>query len=627
MDGNALDLLQKLYPNADALKTEIINLNAILHLPKSTEFFFSDIHGEYESFRHLLKSASGLIQNKIELFFERKDQEFLGQIIYGDKLTLQNFPMLLDKKIQTEVLGQLLILCKEFSNQYTRSKVRKMLPQEFSYILEELLHIEDFKDRNHYYTAIIDSVIDNDLGFAFIKALRDLIPRLAVDQLHILGDIYDRGARPDKVMDILMKYQSVDIEWGNHDISWMGAFCGNTALIANVIRISLRYNHFDLLEYAYGINLRPLCLFAKETYGHDPCTSFLPVQFDQNQYDDVDVKITAMMHKAITVIQMKLEGQLIQKHPEYKLNHRNMLTAIDYQNFTISIGGLSYTLNSNCFPTIDPLNPLELTSQEKELIQSFLFSFQHSHRLKKHIKYLYTHGSLYKIMNNNLLYHGCIPFQEDGSLTQIDFLNNLKGKALFDFIESKIRNAYYQKEILDIDLMWYLWTHPSSPLFGKDKLAYFENYFLNDKAIRHETLNPYYYFIHDEDKVIMILKEFGLDENAHIINGHVPIRENIGQHPIIANKRLFMIDGGISKTYQQKTGIAGYTLIYDHTSLILATHQIQSSNISICQIENHESYKIKDSDKGKAIQSTISLLKQLLLVYQEGNHEKSSHST
>ncbi|MEG0366734.1 MAG: fructose-bisphosphatase class III, partial [Coprobacillus sp.] len=350
----------------------------------------------------------------------------------------------------------------------------------------------------------------------------------------------------------------------------------------------------------------------------DPCTAFIPVQFDKNKYDIVEQNLTAMMHKAITVIQLKLEGQLINKHPEYKNNYRNMLMMIDYQNYTISIEGQTYILNSKIFPTIDPLHPLRLTDKEEELLQSFLFSFQHSPRLKKHIDYLYSHGSMYKITNNNLLYHGCIPFNNDGTLSCIDFLNSLSGKPLFDLIDKKVKNAYYQQHEDDIDFMWYLWSNPNSPLFGKDKLAYFENYFIDNQDTKQEILNPYYTFINDEEKVKMILKEFQLTENGHIINGHVPIRECLGQNPIKANKRLFMIDGGISKTYQQKTGIAGYTLIYDFSSIILATHHINSDHISICRIEDHERLKIMDTDKGQEICSTISLLKELLRSYQEG---------
>lgn len=618
MDHDVVLLLKEEYPTCNAIKTEIINLEAICHLPKSTEFFFSDIHGEYDSFRHLLKSGSGLIQNKIELLFERKDHLLLQDILYGKPLTYKNFPSLINYDLQEEILVQLLILCKEFSNHYTRSKVRKMLPKEFAYIVEELLHTEDIKDRNHYYLSIIKSVINHDLGFSFIKCLRDLIPKLVVDQLHIIGDIYDRGPRPDKIIDILMKYHDVDIQWGNHDISWLGAMAGNTALIANVIRLALRYNTFDLLEYGYGINLRALCLFAKETYGHDDCKMFIPASFDKNKYDDVDKGITAMMHKAITIIQLKLEGQLLCKHPEYCLENRNMLLHINYQKYTISIEGKTYPLNSHFFPTINPDNPLQLTIAEQTLMNSFHYSFKQSTRLKKHLDYLYTKGSMYKICNGNLLYHGCIPLNEDGSFENLTIFNqSLQGKNLFDAMYDTVTKAYLHGHDDSIDNMWYLWCGPSSPLFGKNKLAYFENYFINDSSIKKEKLNPYYTFIDDPKVVATIFKAFALPPTGHIINGHVPILEALGQNPIKANQRVFMIDGGICKSYQQKTGIAGYTLIYDHSSIILATHHIQSNNITITTIEKGKMLKVKDSDKGKQICAKIAMLQQVLQAYKK----------
>lgn len=618
MDYTVLHLLKKEYPNCNAIKTEIINLEAICHLPKSTEFFVSDIHGEYNGFRHVLKSGSGLIQNKIETIFERKDWALLQDLIYGKSLTLENFPSLINYDLQENILIQLLILCKEFSNNYTRSKVRKILPKEFSYILEELLHIENFKDCNNYYLSIIKSVINNDLGFSFIKCLRDLIPKLIVDQLHIIGDLYDRGPRPDKIIDMLMKYPDVDIQWGNHDISWLGAMAGNTALIANVIRLALRYNTFDLLEYGYGINLRALCLFAKEAYSHDDCKAFIPTTFDKNKYDDVDLRITAMMHKAIVIIQLKLEGQLLKRHPEYHLHHRNMLLHIDYQNFTVFINNIRYPLNNHFFPTIDPNNPLVLTKEEQLLVDGFRYSFVKSERLKKHLDYVYNNGSIYKVINGNLLYHGCIPFNEDGSLAKITIFNNLlSGKELLDAISHHVSMAYEYKHLDSIDFMWYLWCGSISPLFGKNKLAYFENYFIDNTPIKKEKLNPYYTFINDSKIVATIFSLFSLPPTGHIINGHVPIIESLGQNPIKANKRVFMIDGGLCKSYQQKTGIAGYTLIYDHSSIILATHHINSKQITITDIEKGKMLKILDSDKGKQIRHTIGILQQLLRIYKK----------
>lgn len=622
MNQDILSLLAKDYPNSQAIQTEIINLRAIQCLPKATEFFFSDIHGEYHGFIKLIKGGSGLIENKINLIFKNLDKDkrqFLLDLIMCDHFSIEQYPHLLNKKIQKEVLFHLLILCKTFSNNYTRSKVRKKLPKNFTYILEELLHVEDQENRNGYYQGIIQSIIDNDLAINFIQSLINLIPTLVIDRLHILGDIYDRGPRPDKVIDTLMKFQDVDITWGNHDISWMGAMCGNEALIANVIRISIRYNNFDLLEYSYGINLRALCIFAKETYQDDSCQAFIPKQFDKNIYDKIDELTAAKMHKAITIIQLKLEGQLLEKHPEYQMKERNIFRQIDWKNKQYYQKHIHIPLTDTFFPTVDPDDPLKLTSQERDLMNTLKSSFMHSSRLQKHIDYLYHHGSLYQISNGNLLFHGCVPMNEDQTLKSIEInKKHYYGQELFDQLNIMIKEAYFLKDRDAIDYMWYLWCGKHSPLFGKDKLAYFENDFLADKQLQKETLDPYYTHTYQESICNQILQAFHLSSDGKIINGHVPVLIKDGQTPIKGHK-LFMIDGGLSKSYQIKTGIAGYTLIDDYRSTILAAHHIHSNKTDVTIINEKQFQTVKQSDTGLLIDRKIELLYQLLNEYHIGN--------
>ena len=582
-----LKLMSREYPTLESASSEIVNLMAICGLPKGTEYFFSDLHGEYEAFIHLLRSSSGIIREKIK--------ETFGHIISEeDEIQLANLIYYPDRQIaklkqeqnytedwQRIALYRLVQICKEVSSKYSRSKVRKKMPPEFAYAIDELLHV-DYNDDNKkvYYSEIIRSIIDTQMADSFIIALCRLIQNLTIDNLHIIGDIFDRGPRADIIMEELMQFHDVDIQWGNHDISWMGASTGNPACICNVLRIAISYNGFDVLEDGYGINIRPLSMFAAKVYSDDPCERFMPRILDQNIYDAVDPGLAAKMHKAIAVIQFKVEGQIIRRHPEYEMDSRILLTAIDYQRGTVVIEGKEYPMMDMEFPTIDPSDPLKLSEEEEELLHTLTLSFCHSALLHKHIKFLYSNGSMYKCCNSNLLYHGCIPMKEDGSFDEMAVNGKAyKGRALMDFIDKQVKKAYFlpdqdpEKEA-SRDFMWYLWSGAKSPVFGKDKMTIFEHYFVEDKEASRERMNPYYKLSVQEKYCDMILEEFGLTTTgSHIINGHVPVKIKDGETPIKAGGKLFIIDGGLSKAYQGKTGIAGYTLIFNSRHLALAEHK------------------------------------------------------
>lgn len=582
-----LKLMSREYPTLESASSEIVNLMAICGLPKGTEYFFSDLHGEYEAFIHLLRSSSGIIREKIK--------ETFGHIISEeDEIQLANLIYYPDRQIaklkqeqnytedwQRIALYRLVQICKEVSSKYSRSKVRKKMPPEFAYAIDELLHV-DYNDDNKkvYYSEIIRSIIDTQMADSFIIALCRLIQNLTIDNLHIIGDIFDRGPRADIIMEELMQFHDVDIQWGNHDISWMGASTGNPACICNVSWIAISYNGFDVLEDGYGINIRPLSMFAAKVYSDDPCERFMPRILDQNIYDAVDPGLAAKMHKAIAVIQFKVEGQIIRRHPEYEMDSRILLTAIDYQRGTVVIEGKEYPMMDMEFPTIDPSDPLKLSEEEEELLHTLTLSFCHSALLHKHIKFLYSNGSMYKCCNSNLLYHGCIPMKEDGSFDEMAVNGKAyKGRALMDFIDKQVKKAYFlpdqdpEKEA-SRDFMWYLWSGAKSPVFGKDKMTIFEHYFVEDKEASRERMNPYYKLSVQEKYCDMILEEFGLTTTgSHIINGHVPVKIKDGETPIKAGGKLFIIDGGLSKAYQGKTGIAGYTLIFNSRHLALAEHK------------------------------------------------------
>ena len=505
------------------------------------------------------------------------------------------------------------------------------MPKEFAYAIDELLHV-DYNDENKklYYDEIIHSVISTGIGDKFIAALCRLIQNLTIDNLHIIGDIFDRGPRADIIMQELMNFHDVDIQWGNHDISWMGAATGNLACICNVLRIAISYNSFDVLEDGYGINLRPLSMFAAKVYQDDPCKRFMPKILDENIYDAVDPGLAAKMHKAIAVIQFKVEGDMIRRHPEYEMDKRQLLSAVDFENGTVTVEGKTYPMLDMNFPTIDPQNPLKLTKGEEMLLRTLSASFRHSDLLHKHVRFLYSHGGIYKCYNSNLLYHGCIPMEKDGSFASIMVDGKTYcGKNLMDYFDKQVQNAYFMPEGAPgkedaVDLMWYLWCGAKSPVFGKDKITTFEHYFVEDKSTHKETMNPYYQLSQKEEFCRRILLEFGLpEEGSHIINGHVPVKMKDGEKPVKAGGKLFIIDGGLSKAYQSTTGIAGYTLIYNSHHLALAEHMPydprKENTPKVSVVEKMTSrVMVSDTDKGRELKEQIEDLKELVAAYREG---------
>lgn len=640
-DLRYLLLLSKQYPNAKKASTEIINLQAILNLPKGTEHFISDIHGEYESFTHNLKNASGVIKRKINDIFGNTLMEWeknsLATLVYypEEKLAIiKREEKHLDEWYKI-TLFRLIQLCRVVCSKYTRSKVRKALPADFSYIIEELLHENgEISNKENYYNEIINTLIKIGVVSDFIIEICKVIQRLAVDRLHILGDIYDRGPGAEIIMDKLMSHHSIDIEWGNHDIVWMGAASLSPALIANSIRIALRYGNFKTLEDGYGINLLPLASFALETYKDDPCTCFTPLDIE-NVIPSHDIGMIAKMHKAITIIQFKLEGNIIDNHKEFNMENRKLLHRMDLSSKNINIDGTSYALNDTSFPTVDFQDPYKLNKEEKSVMNRLCQSFKSSEKLQAHVKFLYNKGSLYKIYNSNLLFHGCIPLNEDGSFKEVNILNkNLKGKALLDEFDSAARSAYFLDEgkmrTYYRDILWYLWCGENSVLFGKKKMTTFERYFIKDKEAHFEEKLPYYRYREDEKIVLNILSEFGLGENSHIINGHIPVKSKDGELPIKANGRLLAIDGGFCRAYQPQTGIAGYTLIYNSYGLLLVSQEpfdglnraieedkdiIFSSKI-LEMVEKRKT--VGDTDIGAELRSQIKELTKLLYCYKNG---------
>ncbi|GAA0739515.1 fructose-1,6-bisphosphatase [Clostridium oceanicum] len=638
-----LKLLSKQYPTISSASTEIVNLQGILNLPKSTEHFISDVHGEYESFTHVLKNASGVIKRKINDIFgnslREEEKKKLATLIYYPEQKLD-----LIKQSETNLddwykitLYKLIKLCQIVSSKYTRSKVRKALPNDFSYIIEELLNEQaDRVDKQEYYNSIIQTIIDIDRASEFIISISKVIQRLVVDRLHIVGDIYDRGPGADIIIDALSKHHSIDIQWGNHDIVWMGAAAGSEACIANVIRISLRYANLATLEDGYGINLLPLATFAMDFYGDDPCTNFAPRTIEKT-LSDTDFNLLSKMHKAISIIQFKLEGQLIKRRSEFEMDNRLLLDKMNLEDKTIKLNGKSYKLRDTNFPTLSKENPYKLTEREECLIKKLRNSFLNSEKLQRHVRFLYNKGNMYLLYNSNLLFHGCIPLNKDGSFKEVLICNEkLKGKALLDKLTECAREAYFFKKdakskLYGMDMLWYLWCGPNSPVFGKAKMATFERYFINDKSTHKEIKDNYYNFRDDENMCIRIFKEFNLDpETSHIINGHIPVKTKNGESPIKAKGKLLVIDGGFCKAYQPQTGIAGYTLIYNSYGLLLTSHgpfestqkAIEEGNdiLSSTVILEHVSKRkrVIDTDIGKEIKSQINDLKMLLVAYRKG---------
>lgn len=638
-----LELLAEKFPSVQDVCTEIINLQAILNLPKGTEHFLSDLHGEYEAFLHILKNASGVIKAKIDEIFQNtmtnEERKKLATLIYypEEKLELikkTNYEM---EEFYRITLYRLIEVCKVVSSKYSRSKVRKAMPKEYEYIIDELLHAnQNMYDKEFYYNQIINTIIKLDRADAFIIAISKLIQRLSIDHLHIIGDIYDRGPGPHIIIDELMKYHLVDIQWGNHDIIWMGAGCGSEACIFNVIRICSRYNNLDILEDGYGINIRAITEFAMEEYKSDNTQNFIPQNAEKidNLYT---VELLAKIQKAAAIIQFKLEGELIKRHPEFKMEHRLMLGKINYEEGTIIIGGKKYNLNDKYFPTIDPKNPYELTKKEKEVVEKLKKGFMNSEKLQRHIKFLYNKGSLYKIYNNNLLIHGCIPMCEDGSLKCYEDISKrkLKGKELLDYIDKIARLGFFSdlnsvEREYGKDFLWYLWCGETSPIFCKDAMKTFERYFIDDKELHKENKNPFYNLALKEEVCDEIFSEFNIDKkNGHIICGHIPVKFKSGESPIKANGKLLIIDGGLSKSYQKTTGIAGYTLIYNSYGLMLAEHEPFNSKLDAIDketdlhssklvVEKVERKKIKDTDIGQELLEQIKDLQKLLECYKQG---------
>ncbi len=635
-----LGLLSEKFPNIASASTEIINLSAILNLPKGTEHFLSDIHGEFDSFQHVLRNASGVIRNKVKSLFEMH----LTESEIGELCFLVYYPEeILKTALSTQEsimdwytvnLYRLILLCKESTSKYTRSKVRKALPKEFAYIIDELLY-EHAENKHEYYTQIIKAIIEYGQAEPFIIQIAKLIQRFSIDHLHIIGDIFDRGPSPHLIMDMLAKHHSLDIQWGNHDILWMGAGAGSEACIANVLRISLRYGNLETIEDGYGINLRPLWNFATETYKEDPCLEFYPKNKEELS-DELAINL-AKVAKAITIIQLKLESQLIKRRPLFDMNDRLLLNCVDYKQGTINIQDKTYQLTSCNFPTIDPDNPGKLSKKEKDIVEQLRSAFIQNDKLQSHVRLLYSRGSLYKIHNNNLLFHGCILLNDDKTLKELTIQGKeYSGKALMDKFEKLARQGYMSKDSnkksYGKDIMWYLWSGMDSPLFGKTKMATFERLFINDKETHKEEKNPYYSYRNEEATCKMIIREFGLDpDSSHIINGHVPVKTIAGESPVKANGKLIVIDGGLSKAYQKVTGIAGYTLIANSHGLTLTAHQpfvSQQEAISKrIDIESQRSIletskqriRVKDTDTGKKLQEQINNIKKLLIAYRSGD--------
>ncbi len=636
-----LELLSEYYPTIEAARGRIVYLETLLSLPKGTEFFFSDLHGEADAFINFLHSASGSIRNKIKILFERtltvKEQNDLAFLVFNPRLALDNLEeqnKLTDEVVKITIF-RLIDLLKYVSSKYPLLRVQEKTPPEYAAIIDELLHtIVDEEDSDMYNQAIINGIIKHNVSKSFITAICEMIQNISVDELHIIGDIFDRGSGPHKIMDVLMEYKNVDVQWGNHDIIWMAAAAGSEVAILAVLRIALRYNNFDCLEDGYGINLRPLYSYATQVYKNDPCERFIPRNFEEDsQIARIDPKIAAKMQKMIAIMEVKLEGQLYERNPEFHMEERNVLRKIDFAKGVFRENDKEYKLLDTSFPTIDPENPLVLSPEEQDLMEALKISFASSPRLQKHIDFLYKVGALYKIHNNNLLYHGCIPMDENGDL-QIVRLNGreLKGKELLDYLYYKVRNAWYSPKNSDerkkgLDLMWYLWCGAKSPLFGKAKMATFERYFLAEKELHEEKKNDYYEYSREEQGAVKILREFGLDpKTARIINGHVPVKLKDGETPIKANGKLFVIDGGLSKPYQSTTGIAGYTLIFSSHEMSLAEHHhfegVQQSGSYLPEIHVVEKMphrlRIADTDAGEDIRSQIEDLKALIDAYSRG---------
>ena len=646
-DLRLLELLSRSFPSISIASTEIINLEAILNLPKGTEHFIADLHGEYNAFNYLMRNASGNIKRKVTELFgtqmrEQEIRQLCALIYYPEK----KLPLVTaEEEDMTEfyriTLNRLIAVCQAVSSKYTRSKVRKALPPEFAYIIEELLHESPSdEDKHAYFHRIIDTIISTGQAPDFIVGMCRVIQHLSIDQLHILGDIFDRGPGAHLILDDLCNKKKFDIQWGNHDIVWMGAAAGNLACVANVLRLSLRFANLATLEDGYGINLLPLATFAMDVYGDDSCQSFMPILSDDAQpIDSPTLQLYARMHKAITVIQFKLEGALIQKYPEWNMADRLLLQHINKEKGTIYLPWLdsTFSLNDSNFPTIDPDDPYALTPAEEALIKQLRHSFRVSDKLTRHMHCLISHGSLYAVCNSNLLFHAAIPMNPDGTFMQVDIKGQqYSGKALYDFLNRLIRSAFNseieaEERRFAIDYFWYLWCGPQSPLFNKNRMATFERYFIDDKNAHAEGKGAYYTLRDNVEVCEKILDEFdATGPYRHIINGHVPVRVGQGETPIRADGKLMVIDGGFSKPYHSKTGIAGYTLVYHSTGFQLVQHEPFTSTDEVVRtgadiagsttiVElSSKRIRVRDTDKGRVLISQIKELKELLTAFRTG---------
>ena len=642
-DERYLQLLSEKFPNAQSVITELINLRAILSLPKGTEHFVSDLHGASNAFIHMIKNASGVVRRKVDEVYgyamDEEEKRALCALIYYPDERIEY-----ERTVQADMnawyrkrLHQVVDVARAVTIKYSRSKVHKILPPDYAYIIGELLHESNLeqRDRKTYYDAIIDAIIETGCADQLLIVISYLIHSLTIDTLHIVGDIFDRGSGAAKILDVLSTVRDYDIQWGNHDIEWMGAMAGNLALLATVLRVSIRYANIETLEEGYGINLLPLANFAMTVYGDDPCTIWQTKDFENNPRLTRSAQLMAKMHKAISIIQFKLEGQTVLRHPEWKMDHRALLDKIDYAKGTITLAGKTYDLLDTNLPTIDPKNPYALNQYEQDLMDQLWRSFRKSEKMQRHLRMLYEHGSLYLVRNGFLLYHAAIPLNADGSFAEADVCGkHVSGKALMDRTDEVVRQAYYgvgKEKQNALDYMLYLWEGEFSPLYHKDKMTTFERYFIADKDIQHEAKGAYFSLSDDEKICAQILEEFGLDAaTGRIVNGHVPVRTIKGETPMRANGKRFVIDGGFSKPYQEKTGIAGYTLIYNSHGIQLVEHESFESreqavlsgndiqNRTLLQDFSGRRIRIKDTDKGKELLEQINYLEQLLQAYRTG---------
>lgn len=648
-DIKYLQLLAKSFPSEQAACTEIINLEAILNLPKGTEHFITDLHGENEAFEHVLRNGSGVIRQKVEMIFgntlTQKAKRDLCTLIYYPEDKIRAVKASLRSRAKLDewyrvMLMRIIQVMAVCSSKYTRSKVRKALPKEYSYIVEELLHewIEENQNKQRYMMSIVDTIISTGRADHFISTICNVIHRLVIDSLHVIGDVYDRGPGAHLIMETLYNYHNYDIQWGNHDIVWMGAAAGSKACVANVLRICFRYANLVTLEDGYGINVLPLATFAMKTYGDDPCTLFLPKKNEYERLDESQVALIAKMHKAIAIIQFKMEKRVIARNPGFGMESRNLLHLIDKEKGTITIDGKTYNLLDTNFPTIDPEHPYQLTDEEQDVIDRLTRSFETSEKLRRHMSCFLDHGSLYLVRNNNLLFHGSVPLNPDGTFKPMTIDGKqYAGRKLFDKVDELVRAAYYTREETPLrqkgqDFIWYMWCGPVAPTFDKGKMATFERYFLAEKETHKEPLGAYMELKNREDICDMILREFGIKDthHAHIINGHIPVKTIKGESPIKAGGKLLVIDGGYSKAYQPETGIAGYTLIFNSQCLKLVQHAPFStrekavkqgldiiSETKVLEFEESRRY-VRDTDKGVELKGQIDDLRQLLQAYRKG---------